>query len=278
MKKNRLFHCDSKVFVLAIFLAWIVLMPGMVNASAEGTSVGSLELQITAPGMLPPGFVLNPGGTSPGNFAFPDAGNSGPGMFIGMGSASCTPSGCTSPGPGLDLQYQLATDLTCSADPMGMYGGLEDSFALFGASNTTGGSVTLDLRFTSSWSVSATADASPIANTAEASVDILWAVPTDFCIALTSCPMGGLSGGVVGGCPGGFVTGSTLVLGTAEVDTSLGDEMEVGPMSTCDVTVVVLANASSGGDLSVTSSCQASSSTLIFSDGFESGDLTAWTQ
>ncbi len=251
-------------------------MPPLAHASAEGTSEGSLALSITAPAALPPGFVLNPGGAFPGHFVFPDPGNTGNGSFIGMGSADCTPAGCTSPGPGTDLQYQLTTDLTCTADPMGIYGGLEDSFALFGASNMTGGSVTLDLRFTTSWSVSATAD-SPPADSAQASVDLLWAVPTDFCIALASCPTGSLSGGTAGDCPAGFLTGTTLVLGTSEVNTGMGNDMDIGPNSTCDVTVVVLANASSGGDLSVTSSCLASSGSLIFTDGFESGDLSAWS-
>jgi hypothetical protein len=86
-----------------------------------------------------------------------------------------------------------------------------------------------------------------------------------------------LSGGVAGDCPAGFLEGSTLVLATSEADTSIGNDMDMGPMSTCDVTIVVLANASSGGDLSVTSSCLASSSALIFTDGFEYGDVSAWS-
>ncbi len=57
----------------------------------------------------------------------------------------------------------------------------------------------------------------------------------------------------------------------------MGDDMDIGPVSTCDVTVVVLTNASSGGDLSVTSSCLAISGALIFADGFESGNLSAWS-
>ncbi len=276
MKRDRSSHCCLTLFGLGAGLLSTVLMPPLAHASAEGTSVGSLALSITSPATLPPGFELNPGGTSPGNGAFPDSGNTGDGAFTAMGSAGCTPGGCTSPGPGTDLQYQLSTDLTCTANSGATYGGLEDSFALFGASNMTGGSVTLDLRFTTSWSVSATADDPPIMDSAEVSVDLLWAVPTDFCIELASCPTGSLSGGVVGDCPAGFIEGTTLVLGTSEADTSMGDDMASGPMSTCDVTIVVLANASSGGDLSVTSSCLASSSALIFADGFESGDLSAW--
>jgi hypothetical protein len=265
------------VFGLGILGLSVVLMPSSAYATVEGASTGTLTLEITAPATVPPGFVLNPGGTIPSNFAFPDVGNAGNGSFTAIGSASCTPAGCTSPGPGTDLEYQLTTDLTCSADPAGSYGGLEDSFALFGANNMTGGSVTLELRFTTSWLVSATADDPPISDSAEASVDLLWAVPSDFCIALASCPSGSLVGGTVGDCPAGFVEGTVLVLGTREVDNSMGDDMDIGPTTTCDVTVVVLPNASSGGDLSVTSSCLASSSGLIFVDGFELGNLSAWS-
>lgn len=244
-------------------------MVQLAQASSTSTSIGSIELSISSPATLPSGFVLNPGGTSPGNFAFPDSGNSGNGTFTGMGSASCTPKGCTSPVAGTDLQYQLTTDLSCSADSIGIYGGLEDSFALFGSSNMTGGSVTLELSFKSSWSISTTMD-HPTSDTAETSIDLLWAVPTDFCIALTSCPTGVLSGGSSGNCPSGFIEGSTLVLGFGSIDSSMGTNMETVPESICDVTVVVLTNASSGGDLSVTSSCLSSSNDIIFADSFES--------
>ncbi len=263
------------ILILWACLSAVALTPTTADATAEGSSAGSLVLEITSPATVPPGFVLNPGGTTPSSSAFPDAGNSGNGAFTGIGSAGCTPAGCTSPAAGTDLEYQLANDLTCTAEPAGTYGGLEDSFALFGASNDTGGSVTLGLRFTTSWSVSATVEA--LGESAEASVDLLWAVPTDFCILLTSCPAGTLSGGSPTRCPGGFLTGTTLVLGTGDVATTTGSEMDAGPASVCDVTVVVLAAASSGGDLSVTSSCLATSSGLIFMDGFESGNMSSWT-
>ena len=146
------------------------------RGAAVGSSTGTLEFEITAPASLPPGFTLNPGGTIPGTFVFPDSSNSGAGSVTGLGSAACTPSGCTSPAPGLDLEYQLSTDLTCTSSPDGTYGGLEDTFALFGVSNMTGGSVALGLRFTTSWSVSASVTV-PGEESASASIDILWAGP-----------------------------------------------------------------------------------------------------
>lgn len=266
------------VLGLGVGLLLAALTPARVGAASEGAAQGSMTVSILSPASLPPGFVLNPGGTIPGNFTFPDAGNMGTGSFTGMGSAGCTPGGCTSPEPGVDIEYQLTNDLTCTADGLGSYGGLEDSFALFAANNSTGSSVTLELRFATSWSVSATADDPPLNESAEASIDLLWAVPTDFCIELTSCPTGSLSGGVAGNCPMGFLTSTVLILGTSEVNTNQGNATASGPLSNCDVTVVVLADASSGGDLSVTSSCIASSDTVVFADGFESGDVSAWAE
>ncbi len=262
MRESRLSKGCLLRFGLGSWLLAGALLPPAARAESEGSAEGSMVLEITSPMSLPPGFTLNPGGTIPSNFAFPDAGNSGAGSLTALGSASCTPAGCTDPGAGLDIEYQLATDLTCASSPDGTYGGLEDSFALFGASNTTGGNVTLGLRFTTSWSASATA-VDPPHDSANASIDVLWAVPTDFCIELTSCPTGSLSGGTTAGCPAGFTTGTTLVLGTRDLDTSMGDASDMGPVSVCDATVVVLAGASSGGDLSVTSSCQAMGCTVL---------------
>lgn len=256
MGESRLSGAGLFRLALASWLLAGALLTPAARAESEGHAEGSLELEITSPASLPPGFTLNPGGTIPSSFLFPDAGNSGAGSLTGLGSAGCTPAGCTDPGAGLDIEYQLTNDLTCVSSPDGTYGGLEDSFALFGASNSTGQSVTLGLRFTSSWSVSATA-VDPPHDSANASIAILWAVPTDFCVELTSCPTGSLSGGTTAGCPAGFTTGSALILGTSDVDTGTGDASEMGPVSVCDATVVVLDGASSGGDLGVTSSCQA---------------------
>ena len=261
-------------FGLGYWLLMGALLTPFARAESEGSAEGLLELQITSPMSLPPGFTLNPGGTIPSNFLFPDAGNSGAGSLTALGSASCTPTGCTDPDAGLDLEYQLSNDLTCASTPDGTYGGLEDSFAAFGASNSTGGSVTLGLRFTTSWSVSATA-VDPPHDSADAGIDLLWAVPTDFCIQLTSCPTGSLSGGTTAGCPAGFTTGTTLILGTSSVDTSMGAASDIGPVSICDATVVVLDGTNSGGALAVTSSCQAMGcSVLTLSDDTVDGELT----
>ncbi len=265
MTDGSLWSRASRCLVLNLLLAQTIWMPVPAGAESEGVASGSLTVSITSPAVLPPGFALNPGGTTPSSSSFADSGNAGNGSFSGLGSAGCTPVGCTNPQPGVNLQYQLSTDLTCTAQLDGTYGGLEDSFALLGARNQTGQSVSLDLRFTSSWSVSATADAGPY-NAAEASIDILWAVPTSFCIALTSCPSGSLSGGSTVGCPSGYTKSPTLILGSSEVDTSMGNEANAGPASNCDATVVVLINASSGGDLNVTSSCRAMGCPVLMLD------------
>ncbi len=238
-------------------------LPDSARADAIGSSTGSLVFEITSP-TVPANLKLNPGGTSPSNFLFPDLDNSGNGSLTSMGAAGCTPAGCVDPEPGVDFKIQLSTDLSCSSSPDGTYGGLEDSFALFGARNTSGGSLSLDLRFTTSWSVSSTIT-DPGNQSAVANVDILWAVPTDFCIELTSCASGTLSGGTGASCPAGSLTGTTLVLGTGDVDTTMGDDSDaVGP-SICDVTVTVLNGASSAGDMSVTSGCSSVSGCSLLS-------------
>lgn len=246
------------------------------KAQSEGRAAGSLELEITSPATKPPNFTLNGGGTIPTTSVFPDPGNSGAGSLTGLGSASCTPAGCTDPDPGLDIQYQLSTDLTCVAsDADASYGGLEDSFANFGATNDTGSDVTLGLRFTSSWSLSATAT-DPPNDAAEAWIFIVWAVPGQFCIELTSCPSGSLvSGSPSPACPAGFLLGGALELALSEVDTGMGDASDSGPESVCDVTVVVPVDASGGGDLGVTASCDAAGCPLLaLSDDTVDDELT----
>ncbi len=243
---------------LGMCLLWAQWLPVPARAEAVAGAKGSLMFEITST-TVPANLTLNPGGTSPSNSLFPDFGNSGAGSLTGMGDANCTPAGCTDPKPNVDLEIQISNDLTCTSNPDGTYGGLEDSFALFGGNNTSGGSLSLDLRFTTSWSVSSTIT-DPGNESAAASIDILWAIPTDFCIELTSCASGSLSGGFLGSCPAGSLTGTTLVLGSADVDTTMGNDSDAGPLSTCDVTVTVLQGATSGGDMSVTSSCSSDAS------------------
>ena len=284
------FHEEDPVAVRNITLSSTTMLRGVVTcwlclagvsspilASAVANSTGSLTLEILEPASLPAGFVLNPGGTIPSSFDFPDATNGGNGAFIANGTANCTPTGCTSPEPGTDIQYELTNDLTCSAQPDGTYGGLEDSFALFAADNATGNNVSLSLRFTSSWSLSAAIEAPLVTDSAEATIDLLWAVPTDFCIELTDCPNGSLAGGSQGNCPSSFVSSAVLVLGTHAIAVEEGETTAMAPLSACDANLIVLAQAGSGGDVSVTSSCRAVSNSDLFFDGFESGDASAWS-
>ena len=165
----------------------------------------------------------------------------------------------------IGCEIQLSNNLSCTSSPDGVYGGLEDSFALFGARNTSGTSLSLDLRFTTSWSISS-AITDPGDESAATAIDILWAVPHDFCIELTSCASGFLSGASPSAsCPAGSLLEGTLVLGSGDVDTTIGNDSDTGPASTCDVTVTVLAGASSGGDMSVTSSCSSVSGCSLLS-------------
>ncbi len=225
--------------------------------------------------ILPSGFTLNGGGTNPSNFLFPDAGNGGNGSFIGNGTAGCTPPGCTDPHPGTDIMYQLSTDLTCTANPDGTFGGLEDSFAGFGARNTTGSSQTLDLRFTSSFTTTAMTN-NPMDGAAEVSIFSVWAVPSGWCIELESCSSGLLIGGTASGCPAGFITGTTLEMANSQVNTDIGNASDSASPSNCDVNIIVPNNGITAyGDLSVTSSCDATvCGKLMLSDAMITGPLT----
>ncbi len=243
---------------LGRFLLLALATASPTLATATGSVTGSLELEIVAPALLPPGFILNPGGTFPSHFVFEDSSNIGNGSIVGLGDASCTPSGCEFSPSGADIEYQLSNDLTCTADPDGSYGGIEDSFVGFSARNETGFPVALDLRFTSSWSVSATTT-SPLEEEADASVSIVWPVPPTWCIELTSCASGTLENSEPSpSCPAGTLEGS-LVLGESAVDTSGGDDSDTGLESICEVTVTVpsAANFSAGNLFAVTSTCSA---------------------
>ena len=245
----------SRIAGLGMCLLWALCLPASALAKAMGSTTASLLFEITSPS-LPAGLTLNGGGTSPTNFLFPEFDNSGTGSLTGMGAASCTPAGCTNPLPGANLKIQLSNDLSCTSSPDGKYGGLEDSFANFGARNTSGFSRSLDLRFTTSWSVSSTIT-DPAIESAAARVDLLWAVPVGFCIELTSCASGFLSGSSASAsCPAGSLLQGTLVLGRGVVNTTMGNNSAAQAPSSCAVKITVpQGGASSGGDIGVTSSC-----------------------
>lgn len=258
--------CRGQASVAGIGLCVLSILwwPVSARAAAVGTATGSLEFEITAPATLPANITLNGGGAGPGHFLFEDDDNSGAGSVTANGHATCAPSGCETNPVGVDFEIQLSNDLTCTANPDGIYGGLEDSFATFGARNFGASPVSLDLRFTTSWSISATT-MDPEEDSAEATMFIVWAVPSEFCIELTSCPSGSLFGGTVSAvCPAGSLRSPSLDLGLGSVDTSMGDDSASGPASICDVRVTVLnSGISSGGHMGVTSSCSAISCGLL---------------
>ncbi len=263
----------SRSASLSVCLLSVLWLPVLARADADGSSTSSLVFEITSP-TVPAGLTLNPGGAFPGNFLFPDGDNSGTGSLTGMGQATCTPAGCETNPAGVDLEIQLSTDLSCISSPDGMYGGLEDSFALFGARNTSGTSLSLDLRFTTSWSISSTIT-DPGEESAAAAIDVLWAVPSDFCIELTSCASGSLESATASAsCPEGSMLEGVLVLGSGDVDTAMGNDSDAGGPSTCDLKVTALVGASSAGDLSVTSSCSSVSGCALLSLSDDTIDST----
>lgn len=252
---------------LGAVVAWTLCMPISAQAGAVSESTGSLEFEIIAPAVLPPNIRLNIGGTFPSRFLFPDPGNAGAGSLIGLGEAGCTPDGCADQESGTDINIQLSTDLTCTSSPDGTYGGLEDTFAGFAVSrgSAVGTQVSFDLRFTTSWSVSANVT-DPDEDAAEARVDILWAVPSEFCIELTSCTSGSLIGASSSAaCPAGSMLEGTLFLGNRDVNSASGNDSDSAAAATCDVRVTWLAGVfnSVGGLMSATSSCSAISCGLL---------------
>ncbi|MCB0669426.1 MAG: hypothetical protein KDC80_26560 [Saprospiraceae bacterium] len=255
---------------------WLLsmLLTPSIHAQAVGTAIGSLGIEITSPMVLDPDLDINRVGTIELHGVYPSSANGGNGSLIGMGSASCSPPGCGSGNVGLDLEIHLANDVTATANVDGFYSGAEDAFSVISVNNQTGVPQTVGLRFTSEWSISATA-ANPAFESAKSSIDISWAIPSSWCIQLESCPSGSLTDMSPGTCPAGYVVGGGLVLGNEQVNTSMGNASASAPVSICDVNISVPDNTFDGGGVAVYSVVEATScETLILSNNNVTQSLT----
>ena len=68
---------------VVLFTVWatVVTAPAVAQTAVAHSS-GSVTLEILSPASLPSAFELNPGGTIPSNFEFPDGSNTGVGSFV----------------------------------------------------------------------------------------------------------------------------------------------------------------------------------------------------
>lgn len=259
---------------LVLWLLHMVFAPA-IYTQAVGNATGSLDIQITSPMTLPPDLYINRVGTIDLHALYPNADNGGNGSLVAQGSATCSPPGCLTMHVGADLEIQLSNDLTATANPDGSYGGAEDAFSSIDVSNETGVPQTIGLRFTSDWSISASV-VNPAFESAEAFINISWAVPETWCIELASCANGTLIDPSMGNCPAGFEAGGILELANAMVNTDMGNASDSAPVSNCDVNIIVPDdNLFAGGGVAVYSEVLATScQTLILSNNTITQSLT----
>lgn len=237
----------TRLTAFAALLPLFVLgMASRAAATATASSQGTLHFEVvdvqdsmgTSLPMAPPGFMLTLGGANLNQS--PDPGNNGNGMVSFGGSASSSGSGRTS-------VIDLASDIQCTANPQGSYGGFEDAFdTAITVANTSGQTVVLILRFDASYALSASTTLA--GETASAEIDINWALPSGTSGALNACPAGSLVGG-------------TLLLGQSNVNAGPSDFQS---LSSCEIELTVPDGIMSSGGLAASlSRCQADSPAVV---------------
>lgn len=230
------------VAVAAIVPLLILGMTNPAGATATASSSGTLDFQVidvqdsggNSLPMAPPGFSLTLGGATLNQLSNP--GNNGSGMLTFGGSATSSGSGRTS-------VIDLDSDVQCTSNPQGSYAGIEDAFeSSITVSNTSGQDITLILQFDASFALATSTTVA--GETAQADIDINWALPSGTSGVLTNCPAGSLAG-------------STLLLGQSSVSGGSSDSQAI---SSCEIAVTVPDGiANSGGLAASLSSCEATS-------------------
>jgi hypothetical protein len=246
MHQNPVPRLRALATLLPLFVFGVVSQPAPAAATAAASSQGTLHFEVvdvqdsmgTSLPMAPAGFMLTLGGAVLNQQ--PDAGNSGNGMVSFGGSATSSGSGRTS-------VSDLASNIQCTADPQGSYGGFEDAFeTAITVANTSGQTIVLILRFDASYALATSTTLA--GETAQAEIDINWALPAGTSGALTSCPAGTLSG-------------STLLLGQSTVNAGASDSQA---LSSCEISVSVPDGITSSGGLAPTlSTCEAVSPAVV---------------
>ena len=228
--------------VLPLLLLGMAFQAGAASATATANAQGTLHFEFvdvqdgmgnSIPG-FPKGFSLTLG--PPVVNQSPDAANNGNGMVTFGGSSTAMGSGQAS-------VIDLASNIQCTSDPQGSYGGFEDAFnTAITVANTSGQTVVLILRFDSSYTLATSTTVA--GETAEASIDINWPAPQGTTAALTNCPLGSISG-------------STLLLGQANVSAGAGASQA---LSSCEVALTVPTGITSSGGLAADlAQCEATS-------------------